>query len=134
VNTVHSGGCLCGGVRYEYAGEFSQVVYCHCAQCRKAQGSAFGTNAPIEADKFRLLAGAQLLKAYESSPGKQRVFCSNCGSPLYSRLLARPELLRLRIGTLDTPLGMKPQAHIYAASKAEWYDILDGLPQHAERP
>jgi hypothetical protein len=130
---MYSGGCLCGGVRYEYSGEFSLVVYCHCSQCRKAQGTAFGTNAPIESDKFRLLSGAELLKGYESTPGKRRVFCSNCGSPLYSQVLARPELMRLRLGTLDTPLPVRPQAHIYTASKAEWYDILDGLPQHAER-
>jgi hypothetical protein len=134
MSTAHSGSCLCGGVRYEYTGELGAVVYCHCAQCRKAQGTAFGTNAPIAADQFRLLAGAELLKSYESSPGKQRVFCANCGSPLYSRLLARPEVLRLRIGSLDTPLRSKPEAHIFAASKAEWYDILDGLPQHAGRP
>ena len=134
MSTVHSGGCLCGGVRYEYSGEFSLVVCCHCSQCRKAQGTAFGTNAPIEADQFRLLSGAELLKAYESTPGKQRVFCSNCGSPLFSRVLDKPAVLRLRVGTLDTPLGTRPQAHIFAASKAEWYDILDGLPQHAERP
>lgn len=132
--TVHRGSCLCGGVRYEYAGEFEQFVCCHCGQCRKAQGSAFASNAPIEEAKFRLLAGAQLLKSYESTPGKQRVFCANCGSPIYSKAAARPGVLRLRMGTLDTPPGIKPQAHIYTASKAAWYDILDDLPQHAERP
>jgi len=133
VGTVHRGGCLCGGVRYEYGGEFTQFVYCHCGQCRKAQGSAFASNAPIEEAKFRLLAGAELLKGYASSPGKQRVFCGNCGSPIYSKAAAKPGVLRLRMGTLDTPPGIKPQAHIYTASKAAWYDILDGLPQHAER-
>jgi hypothetical protein len=103
-------------------------------QCRKAQGSAYAAVLPIAAADFRLLQGEALLKAYSSSPGKERVFCSNCGSPLFSRLLARPELLRLRAGTLDTPLPVRPQAHIFAASKAEWDDILDGVPQYAERP
>jgi hypothetical protein len=97
-------------------------------------GSAFGANAPIDASAFHLLAGAELLKTYESSPGKQRVFCGNCGSPVYSRAAARPGVLRLRMGLLDTPAGRKPQAHIFAASKAEWHDIHDELPQHAERP
>ena len=131
MGTVHRGSCLCGGVRYEYTGTFGQFVYCHCGQCRKAQGSAFASNAPVEEDKFRLVAGAELLQRYESSPGKQRVFCGRCGSPVYSRTDARPGVLRLRMGTLDTPPGKKPEAHIFAASKAEWYDILDGLPRHA---
>ena len=134
MSTVHRGSCLCGGVRYEYSGEFGQFVYCHCSKCRKAQGSAFASNAPVEEAKFHLLQGSELLKAYASSPGKQRVFCGNCGSPIYSRADALPGVLRLRLGTLDTPVGKKPQAHIFAASRAEWYDILDGLPQHAERP
>jgi hypothetical protein len=134
MSTVHSGGCLCGGVRYEYSGEFGQFVYCHCSKCRKAQGTAFGSNAPIEEGRFRLLSGVELLKGYSSSPGKLRVFCGNCGSPIYSRAEDKPGVLRLRMGTLDEAPGMKPQAHIFAASKAEWYDILDGLPQHAERP
>ena len=134
MSTVYSGGCLCGGVRYEYTGEFGLFVYCHCSKCRKAQGTAFGSNAPIEEDKFRLLSGDGLLKSYASSPGKKRMFCSNCGSPIYSRAEDKPGVLRLRMGSLDEPLNKKPQAHIFAASKADWYDILDGLPQYAERP
>jgi len=130
---TYSGSCLCGGVRYEYSGAFGQFIYCHCQKCRKAQGTAFGTNAPIDVAAFKLLQGEELLKAYESSPGKQRVFCANCGSPLFSRAADKPGLLRLRMGTLDTPIGFKPQAHNFVGSKAEWYDILDGLPQHAER-
>jgi len=134
MSTIHRGSCLCGGVRYEYAGGFDLFTLCHCMQCRKAQGSAYAAVLPIAAADFRLLQGEALLKAYSSSHGKERVFCSNCGSPLFSRLLARPELLRLRAGTLDTPLPVRPQAHIFAASKAEWDDILDGVPQYAERP
>lgn len=47
---------------------------------------------------------------------------------------AQPELYRLRIGTLDTPLQQKPSMHIFAASKAEWDCITDDLPQYIERP
>jgi hypothetical protein len=134
MSTTYRGSCLCGGVRYEYAGEFGAFIYCHCRQCRKAQGSAFGANAPMDEAQFRLLQGAELLKAYESSPGKQRVFCGTCGSPIFSRFDGKPGVLRLRMGTLDTPLAIRPQQHQFVAAKAEWYDILDGLPQHAERP
>jgi hypothetical protein len=63
-----------------------------------------------------------------------RVFCGRCGSPLFSKRDAMPELLRLRLGTLDTPVTAKPTAHIFVAEKAEWYDICDDLPQYAERP
>lgn len=125
------GGCLCGAVRYEVAaGALGAIVLCHCGQCRKAQGSAFAAVAPVQAAGFRLLAGADALKAYASSPGKWRSFCGHCGSPIHSRRDGVPEWVRLRIGTLDTPIASRPAAHIHVASKAEWWDIRDELPQY----
>ena len=127
---MYEGSCLCGGISYELRGELGPVVFCHCSRCRKAQGSAFGTNAPVRAAEFHLKTGGDLLREYESSPGKHRVFCGRCGSPVYSRNAAVPGVLRLRIGLLDTPLRVRPVAHIYASSHAEWERILDDLPQH----
>lgn len=126
------GGCLCGAVRYEIAaGALGAIVLCHCGQCRKAQGSAFAAVAPVPAAAFRLLAGADALRGYESSSGKWRSFCQHCGSPIHSRRDGLPEWLRLRIGTLDaTPASARPSAHIHVASKAEWWDICDDLPQY----
>lgn len=127
-----AGGCLCGGVRYVLRGELGPITLCHCSQCRKAQGGAAVASSPVRAGEFEITAGAELLRAYESSPGKERVFCSRCGSPLLSRRPAEPDFLRLRLGTLDTPVGAKPSAHIFAASKAEWDEIGDGVPQYAQ--
>lgn len=127
---MYKGSCLCGAVSYELRGEPGPIVYCHCSRCRKAQGTAFGTNAPVKAAEFHLLSGQDALKEFESSPGKHRVFCKHCGSPVYSRNTAIPGTLRLRIGLLDTPVAARPVAHIYASSHAEWERILDELPQY----
>ncbi|WP_428422404.1 GFA family protein [Methylibium sp.] len=124
------GGCLCGAVRYELDGPPGPIVLCHCGQCRKAQGSAFAVVAPVPAAHFRLVAGAERLRSHESSPGKWRSFCGDCGSPIHSRRDAHPELLRLRIGSLDPPFDQRPSAHIHVASKAPWWQIDDTLPQH----
>ncbi len=126
------GSCLCGAVSYEIDGELGPIVCCHCSMCRKAQGSAFAANAPVDASRFRLVRGADALRSYRSSPGKVRCFCGNCGSPIYSRREASPDVLRLRIGTLDTRIAARPVAHIHVASKAEWYELLDDLPRHPE--
>jgi hypothetical protein len=125
------GGCLCGAVRYELDGELGPIVCCHCSMCRKAQGSAFATNAPVEAALLRVTQGEEAVRAYVSSPGKARCFCSVCGSPLWSRREGQPGVLRLRLGSLDSRIEARPTAHIHVASKADWFEILDGLPQHA---
>ncbi|QCF27201.1 GFA family protein [Hydrocarboniclastica marina] len=126
------GCCLCERIQYEYSGELGPIAMCHCSQCRRAQGSAFATNSPILASQFRFTAGQESVKEYESRPGKKRAFCRECGSPLYSRLDSKPDVLRLRIGTLTTPIDARPSHHIYANSAAEWFEFTDGLPRFAE--
>lgn len=131
---MHSGSCLCGAVRYEIAGALGPIVLCHCSKCRKASGSAFNAVVAVSVRDYHLLSGKEAIAKYESSPGVRLAFCRQCGSSLYSERDSMPDLLRVRIGTLDTPVGTKPAAHIFVASKADWFDILDGAPQHAERP
>jgi hypothetical protein len=53
-----TGSCLCSAVRYEIDGKIGPVGHCHCATCRKAQGGAFVTNAPVRTKYFRLVTGA----------------------------------------------------------------------------
>lgn len=130
---MYTGSCLCGEIRYE-ADEIGPAVYCHCLRCRKASGSAFAANALVDADKFRFVQGEPLLNIFSTTAGVHRLFCSQCGSPIISRRDSLPESVRLRLGTLDSPPPAPPQAHIFVASKADWYCIADDLPQHAERP
>jgi len=79
-----NGSCLCGNVKYEIRGDLGDIIHCHCTTCRKAHASAFSSVAPVDVDDFKVTSGSELLKFYESSPGKKRYFCSNCGSQIYA--------------------------------------------------
>jgi hypothetical protein len=126
-----NGSCACGRVRYELRGELAGPPgYCHCWQCRKHSGSSFGTTAPVRAADFAVVAGEELLRGWESSPGVHRMFAGCCGSPLYKRREAVPALLAIRLGSLDSDPGQTAEAHIFVSSKAPWVEIRDGLPQH----
>jgi hypothetical protein len=128
---MQTGGCLCGAVRYEIAGPLAGVQLCHCSQCRRASGSAFAANMPVRAEDFRITSGeGGALKAFESSPGKQRVFCGACGSPIISRSAGDPGWVRVRAGTLDEPADTSAAFHFHVASKAGWLAITDDLPQY----
>ena len=128
----YEGGCLCGALRYRVLGPLSPLVYCHCSQCRKAQGSAFAANIPVNRSNFTLQGDRAQLRAYESSPGKKRYFCATCGAPLYSEL-APAGPVRIRAGSLDAPACPEPQGHIFAGSKAPWHEITDDLPRYPGR-
>ena len=131
---VYTGSCLCDGIHYEIRGEIGDIIECHCQRCRKANGTAYATNAPINKADFKIVKGEHLLKKFESTPTTTRCFCSECGSPIISIKAETPDTYRLRIGTLDTKLDQKPTSHIFVASKAEWDSICDTLPQYDERP
>jgi hypothetical protein len=126
------GGCLCNGVRYEYDGSIEEISMCHCSVCRKAQGSAFVAISPVETSMFRVIKGQELLREFRVVPHKARVFCSHCGSPIYSSRDDLPGVVRLRLGTVETPFECQHAYHIYVASKAAWETIGDGLPQFDE--
>jgi hypothetical protein len=124
-----TGSCLCGRVAYEIDGKIGPVFYCHCTTCQKAQGGPFVIGAPVRRKYFRLISGAADVAEYESSPGKKRCFCRVCGSPVWSRRDADPDILRLRMGSLDGDPGRRPLAHVFVADKAPWFTITDDLPR-----
>jgi hypothetical protein len=130
---MYQGSCLCGALRYEIDGELGEFGYCHCTSCRKASGSAHAANSPVLRSELRFVTGTETLREFESSPGKFRAFCSGCGSPLYARTTEAPDVLRIRLGTLDTPFHEQPKAHCWVSDKAPWEPLDDHLlPQFAE--
>lgn len=131
---MFSGRCLCGGVRLRIHGRLGPAVFCHCSQCRKASGSAFACNAPVRARYLEIERGRELIREFESSPGKLRGFCSRCGSPVYSRLADDPETFRIRLGILDDDPERRPLLHVFVGSKAPWFEIADSLPRHESVP
>jgi hypothetical protein len=90
-----TGRCLCGGVRFEITGQLGPVVYCHCSMCRHANGSSFAINTSVRSEEFRIVSGRELIKEYESFPGKRRAFCSQCGSPLLGTFADLPSVRRV---------------------------------------
>jgi hypothetical protein len=124
------GSCLCSSVQYEYTGDFGTITVCHCSDCRKAQGTSNVIAGPVDATQFRWTQGEKLIVEYESSPGKKRAFCGRCGAPLYSRRDDLPNVLRLRMGSIDSNTDATPVAHIFAANLPAWAQLDDQWPRY----
>ena len=129
---MHAGSCLCGQIRYELQGELSDFGYCHCRSCRKASGSAHGANAGVARDNFKLTDTRGFLREFESSTGKFRAFCTNCGSPIYAYLVKSRQSIRIRLGTLDSTFSKLAKAHTFVGDKASWEEIGEHIPQFEE--
>lgn len=126
---MYKGGCLCGAIRFEITGPIHDIVYCHCSLCRKAQGSAFAANANVSVNDFRFTSGKENLTGYESTPGQTKYFCRTCGSPIVSKKISCPDEIRIRLGVIESAISERPQAHIFASSKANWEQICGDLPR-----
>jgi len=131
---VADGSCLCGDVAYEVRAPM-RMYYCHCSRCRRARSAAHTTNMFSSIADFSFTRGEHLVKEYKV-PEAARFgvsFCTRCGGKV-ARVSRERGTVVVPVGALDTNPGMLPQANIFVASKAPWFDITDALPQFAEMP
>jgi len=123
------GSCECQGVVFELTGELRDVVFCHCSQCRKTSGHYW---AATQVSKGNLnLIKATSLSWYDSSDKARRGFCSVCGSSMFYERKGIDKI-SVSAGSLEIPTSLDRMRHIYVASKGDYYDISDELPQFEE--
>ena len=132
--TRHYGSCLCAAVAFEIEGDFERFYLCHCDHCRKDTGSAHAANLFSGTAVLRWTRGEDRITCF-TLPGTRhsRSFCSSCGSAL-PNLQMNGALLVVPAGSLDSALAMRPDAHLFVASRAAWDQALESLPAMAGLP
>jgi hypothetical protein len=124
------GGCRCGAVRYEVADAFVYAANCHCSGCRAATGSAFKPFAGIQREKLTIVDGRESLAVFgEEDLNDTR--CAACGCFLFS-VVREGAWVHVALGSLIDAPSIRPTAHIFVGSKADWFEITDDLPQFDE--
>src|SRR5918911_4953209 len=103
-----TGHCLCGGVRYEISEPLENAGYCHCTRCQRRTGTAASAQARIPRGALTITKGDELIAAYDPGDGGfEKLFCSRCGSALFSRSSEDPGLMSVRLGGLDSDPGVQ---------------------------
>ena len=134
MSETHKGACLCGAVQFEITGAFDGFFLCHCRRCRKNSGSAHAANLFSPTAKLQWLSGEAQIKSYAVPDSRhQRNFCAECGSGLPNRQRGGA-LLVVPAGSLDTPMSLRPTAHIFTADRADWDHDLESVPAFARLP
>jgi len=101
--TAHAflGHCLCKAVSVAAKGAPVSTVNCHCADCRRATGAVFGTVLYFPKDAVRItgtLSG--YIHLSDRGTNVTRQFCPTCGSQMFARADAWPNLIGVRAGCL----------------------------------
>jgi hypothetical protein len=129
-----TGGCLCGNIRYSVSQPVEKIIACHCTHCQKASGAGASHNALVPVSAVTFTAGKPKLFADTAQSGNilKRYFCADCGSPIYSQRANLPEMMVLKVGTLDAPDEMKLVMNIWTSSARRWMHMDAATEHHAE--
>ncbi|WP_417334772.1 GFA family protein [Halobacteriovorax marinus] len=134
MESIKNGSCLCKEVHYQVEGDFDCFYLCHCSYCQKDTGSAHSANLFSSNSRLKWTKGESYVRTF-TLPSTRHVksFCSKCGSALPS-IQNNGELLVIPAGSLDTPITIKPNAHLFTDSRADWDNKLEALDSFTGLP
>ncbi|KAF1849213.1 uncharacterized protein K460DRAFT_365118 [Cucurbitaria berberidis CBS 394.84] len=124
-----TGSCVCNTVRYRLLTSPLYCYACHCADCQKSSGGAFGWFLNIEAYNISIISPTHpVIVAREKKPGAldRHMECPKCKTELWSNNVLGTAICSIRVGTLDFPSLMEPDVHSYVGSKVEWIKLPEG--------
>jgi hypothetical protein len=123
-----TGGCACGGVRYELRSAPFDAGYCHCSMCRRSSGAPVVAFATVPLKDFAVVRGEA--RRRRSSDFGERWFCGDCGTQLAMRVDHQPDTIDFTIASLDSPAALRPRFHIFFADRIPWFEPRDTFPRH----
>ena len=127
-----TGGCHCGAIRYEIAGEPANHALCHCVDCRRASGAPMVGWLMVEDGQLSIEGE---VATYASSENARRHFCIQCGTGLfYTNAAMLPGMVDVQSATLDDPGEVPAQAHIQVAERIGWMKDAHRLPEFEAYP
>jgi hypothetical protein len=118
------GSCLCNAVRYEIRPPFMRFYHCYCSRCRKATGTARGTNIAVALRQFKWISGEDLIHRYDLPEARSfsTAVCTRCNCPVPKPTRAREHMI-VPSGSLDDPPPTGPSAHRQWESRVSWAAI-----------
>lgn len=133
---AYTGGCACGRVRYEIAGEPMFMNHCQCLDCQAVSGTGHGSYLTFPSKSAVTLKGEATLWSSVADSGNQKTrgFCPACGSPVYLTFAAMPDIFTVHAASLDEPARFQPQAITYAARALAWDKLDPGLTAFPKMP
>ena len=135
MNKTYTGGCACGAIRFEIAGEPLFSNHCQCLDCQHMSGTGHGSYLTFQRHGVTSVGEAKLwdMKG-DSGNVKTRAFCPHCGSPVYMTFAAMPDIFTVHAASLDEPGRFKPQVVTYGARGHAWDQPDPDLPKFDAMP
>jgi hypothetical protein len=126
---IHEGGCLCGAVRYRAMNEPVRASICHCRNCQRRTGSAFGIGAYFKETDVEIRGELRTYEYRSDETGRwlKMQFCPNCGNTVTWTFEAFPGVRGLAGGSFDDPNWLRIERHGWTRSKQKWFVCPPGV-------
>ena len=128
--TIYRATCSCGKVVATAAGDPVRISICHCLDCQRRTGSAFGAQARFPTDAVTIDGESREFTRVADSGNRITFhFCAVCGSTVYYLPEAEQDLVALPLGAFADPDFPPPQVSVYEARRHGWVGLPDDI-QH----
>ena len=130
-----TGRCLCEATHFRVTEEPLTIYACHCTDCQKRSGSAFGLSMWVKRSSIQVTKGEVTLHESVNAEGKPRLakICGQCGVRMWSEPPKYPDYAVMRPGTLDDTSWVRPIAHIWTRSAQPWFVFPEGVPKYEKQ-
>jgi len=133
---VYSGGCQCGQIRYEVRSQPLTIYACHCTECQRQSGSAFGMSMPVLRSSLVILKGEPKTWSRETDGGRTVIchFCSVCGTRLFHQPSRNPAIVNIKPGTLDDTSWLQSIGNLWTQRAQPWVTLNDEMLNYPGQP
>ena len=125
----HTATCCCGQLRVTVQGELASASICHCFQCQKRTGSAFGVQARFPQNQVTIEGDSTAFVRH----GEGEVtlhFCPTCGSTVYWLLDGLPDSVCIAVGAFANPDFPAPTFSVYEDRQHPWVQLPGSVTTH----
>ena len=135
MNIPFSGGCTCGSIRYQCVRGPIAMLNCHCLDCQRSSGAPFASGVVVMTVNVEI-SGTPKTYSVRASSGElaTRSFCSDCGTPLFTRSETKSQFMSIRFPSLDNPSEFQPMLDIWTSSAQPWVCFDQTIPQFPQSP
>ena len=131
----YTGGCACGGIRYEVSGEPAMMNLCQCRQCQRDTGNGHAAHMTFVGASVTVTGEASVWQNIgDGGTRKNRAFCPTCGNPVYLTLPDMPEIFVASAGSLDDPGRYRPDIVMWTSAGHAWDQLDPAVPKFDKMP
>jgi len=136
-DAYQTGGCQCGQVRYRVEKRGIATLYaCHCRECQRQAGSAFGMSMLMPPAAFEITKGEVKSWRRPADSGGAVVcnFCPDCGTRIYHGDADPNDYISVKPGTLDDTSWLQPVGNLWASRAQPWHGLEENGLSYPQEP